>query len=139
MQNVDDYNLALTAANVNTVMQRVLDDIGHNVSHNIGETLADAINRNMRNLAQHLDYDEIEEIKQYEYSCEIELYPMLQYVEANSAEEAIELVEQQMKDDKFLKEIDSRDFHCTSANIVKETKEYKQWRESHKEQSWKYI
>jgi len=135
MQNVDDYNLALTAANVNTVMQRVLDDIGHNVSHNIGETLADAINRNMRNLAQHLDYDEIEEIKQYEYSCEIELYPMLQYVEANSAEEAIELVEQQMKDDKFLKEIDSRDFHCTSANIVKETKEYKQWRESNKEQS----
>ena len=135
MQNVDDYNLALTAANVNTVMQRVLDDIGHNVSHNIGETLADAINRNMRNLAQHLDYDEIEEIKQYEYSCEIELYPMLQYVEANSAEEAIELVEQQMKDDKFLKEIDSRDFHCTSANIVKETKDYKQWRESNKEQS----
>jgi len=135
MQNVDDYNLALTAANVNTVMQRVLDDIGHNVSHNIGETLADAINRNMRNLAQHLDYDEIVEIKQYEYSCEIELYPMLQYVEANSAEEAIELVEQQMKDDKFLNELDSRDFHCTSANIVKETKEYKQWRESHKEQS----
>jgi len=135
MQNVDDYNLALTAANVNTVMQRVLDDIGHNVSHNIGETLADAINRNMRNLAQHLDYDEIEEIKQYEYSCEIELYPMLQYVEANSAEEAIELVEQQMKDDKFLNELDSRDFHCTSANIVKETKEYKQWRESNKEQS----
>jgi len=135
MQNVDDYNLALTAANVNTVMQRVLDDIGHNVSHNIGETLADAINRNMRNLAQHLDYDEIVEIKQYEYSCEIELYPMLQYVEANSAKEAIELVEQQMKDDKFLNELDSRDFHCTSANIVKETKEYKQWRESHKEQS----
>ena len=135
MQNVDDYNLALTAANVNTVMQRVLDDIGHNVSHNIGETLADAINRNMRNLAQHLDYDEIEEIKQYEYSCEIELYPMLQYVEANSAKEAIELVEQQMKSDKFLNELDSRDFHCTSANIVKETKEYKQWRESHKEQS----
>ena len=135
MQNVDDYNLALTAANVNTVMQRVLDDIGHNVSHNIGETLADAINRNMRNLAQHLDYDEIEEIKQYEYSCEIELYPMLQYVEANSAKEAIELVEQQMKNDKFLNELDSRDFHCTSANIVKETKEYKQWRESHKEQS----
>jgi hypothetical protein len=135
MQNVDDYNLALTAANVNTVMQRVLDDIGHNVSHNIGETLADAINRNMRNLAQHLDYDEIVEIKQYEYSCEIELYPMLQYVEANSAEEAIELVEQQMKDDKFLNELDSRDFHCTSANIVKETKEYKQWRESNKEQS----
>jgi len=135
MQNVDDYNLALTAANVNTVMQRVLDDIGHNVSHNIGETLADAINRNMRNLAQHLDYDEIVEIKQYEYSCEIELYPMLQYVEANSAKEAIELVEQQMKDDKFLNELDSRDFHCTSANIVKETKEYKQWRESNKEQS----
>ena len=80
-------------------------------------------------------YDEIEEIKQYEYSCEIELYPMLQYVKANSAKEAIELVEKQMQDEKFLNELDSRDFHCTSANIVKETKEYKNWRESHKEQS----
>jgi len=137
MQKVDDYNLALTDSNVNTLMQRVLDRIKANsvINEPLPWNLATALNYEMQNLAQTLDYDEIEEIKQYEYSCEIELYPMLQYVKANSAKEAIEIVEQQMKDEKFLEELDSRDFHCTSANIVKETKEYKNWRESHKEQS----
>ena len=137
MQKVDDYNLALTDSNVNTLMQKVLDRIKANsvINEPLPWNLATALNYEMQNLAQTLDYDEIEEIKQYEYSCEIELYPMLQYVKANSAKEAIEIVEQQMKDEKFLEELDSRDFHCTSANIVKETKEYKNWRESHKEQS----
>ena len=137
MQKVDDYNLALTDSNVNTLMQRVLDRIKAKsvINEPLPWNLTTALNYEMQNLAQTLDYDEIEEIKQYEYSCEIELYPMLQYVKANSAKEAIELVEKQMQDEKFLNELDSRDFHCTSANIVKETKEYKNWRESHKEQS----
>ena len=135
MHTINEYELKPTNTNVNTLMQRVLDRINQNESHPVPWSLSDVINQEMMNLAQTIDYDELEEIKQYEYSCEIELYPMLQYVNANSAEEAIELVEQQMKDDKFLNELDSRDFHCTSANIVKETKEYKQWRESHKEQS----
>lgn len=135
MHTINEYELKPTNTNVNTLMQRVLDRINKNESHPVPWSLSDVINQEMMNLAQTIDYDELEEMKQYEYSCEIELYPMLQYVNANSAEEAIELVEQQMKDDKFLRELDSRDFHCTSANIVKETKEYKQWRESHKEQS----
>ena len=135
MHTINEYELKPTNTNVNTLMQRVLDRINKNESHPVPWSLSDVINQEMMNLAQTIDYDELEEIKQYEYSCEIELYPMLQYVNANSAEEAIELVEQQMKDDKFLRELDSRDFHCTSANIVKETKEYKQWRESNKEQS----
>ena len=135
MHTINEYELKPTNTNVNTLMQRVLDRINKNESHPVPWSLSDVINQEMMNLAQTIDYDELEEIKQYEYSCEIELYPMLQYVNANSAKEAIELVEQQMKDDKFLNELDSRDFHCTSANIVKETKEYKQWRESHKEQS----
>lgn len=135
MHTINEYELKPTNTNVNTLMQRVLDRINQNESHPVPWSLSDVINQEMMNLAQTIDYDELEEIKQYEYSCEIELYPMLQYVNANSAEEAIELVEQQMKDDKFLRELDSRDFHCTSANIVKETKEYKQWRESNKEQS----
>jgi len=135
MHTINEYELKPTNTNVNTLMQRVLDRINKNESHPVPWSLSDVINQEMMNLAQTIDYDELEEIKQYEYSCEIELYPMLQYVEANSAKEAIELVEQQMKDDKFLNELDSRDFHCTSANIVKETKKYKQWRESHKEQS----
>lgn len=137
MQKVDDYNLALTNSNVNTLMQKVLDRIKANsvIDEPLPWNLATALNYEMQNLAQTIDYDELEEMKQYEYSCEIELYPMLQYVKANSAKEAIELVEKQMQDEKFLNELDSRDFHCTSANIVKETKEYKNWRESHKEQS----
>jgi hypothetical protein len=135
MHTINEYELKPTNTNVNTLMQRVLDRINKNESHPVPWSLSDVINQEMMNLTQTIDYDELEEIKQYEYSCEIELYPMLQYVEANSAKEAIELVEQQMKDDKFLNELDSRDFHCTSANIVKETKKYKQWRESHKEQS----
>lgn len=135
MHTINEYELKPTNTNVNTLMQRVLDRINKNESHPVPWSLSDVINQEMMNLAQTIDYDKLEEMKQYEYSCEIELYPMLQYVEANSAKEAIEIVEQQMKDDKFLDELDSRDFHCTSANIVKETKEYKQWRESHKEQS----
>lgn len=135
MHTINEYELKPTNTNVNTLMQRVLDRINKNESHPVPWSLSDVINQEMMNLAQTIDYDELEEMKQYEYSCEIELYPMIQYVNANSAKEAIELVEQQMKDDKFLHELDSRDFHCTSANIVKETKEYKQWRESHKEQS----
>lgn len=135
MHTVNEYELKPTNTNVNTLMQRVLDRINKNESHPVPWSLSDVINQEMMNLAQTIDYDELEEMKQYEYSCEIELYPMIQYVNANSAKEAIELVEQQMKDDKFLHELDSRDFHCTSANIVKETKEYKKWRESHKEQS----
>lgn len=133
MQTVDDYNLALTSANINNLMQKTLDDVEFNVNNNIGETLADALNRNMRELAQIIDDEEITEIKQYEFSCEIELYPMVQYIDANTAEEAIELMEKQISDESFLHDLDTGDFHCTSANIVKETEEYKNWRESNKE------
>jgi len=133
MKNVDDYNLALTTANVNNVMQKVLDDIGHRDFHNIGETLADAINRNMRELAQIQDEKELTEMKKYEYMCEIELYGMCQYLEANSSEEAMELMEEMIKEPKFLKSLDARDFHCSAANQVKVTKDYKNYIDSHKE------
>jgi len=135
MKNVDDYNLALTSDNVNTLMQRVLDRIKANsvIDAPLDWNLATAINHEMQNLAQILDEQEISEMKQYEFSCDIELYPMVQYIEANSAEEAIELIEQQINDESFLHDLDCRDFRCTGANIVRETKEYKNWRES----TWK--
>ena len=133
MQKIDEYNLPLTSANINNLMQKTLDDVGFNVNNNIGETLADALNRNMRELAQMKDDEEITEIKQYEFSCEIELYPMVQYVDANTAEEAMEKMEEIIEDESFLHQLDTRDFHCTSANIVKETNEYKKWRNSTKE------
>ena len=133
MQNVDDYNLKLTSANVNNLMQRVLDDIRYNQKHKIDDTLANTINRNMRELTQMIDDKEITEIKQYEFSCDIELYPMVQYIDANTAEEAIELIEQQINNESFLHELDCRDFHCTGANIVQQTKEYKEWIDKNKE------
>lgn len=135
MHKVNEYELKPTNTNVNTLMQRVLDRINKNESHPVPWSLSDVINQEMMNLAQTIDYDELQEIKQYEYSCEIELYPMVQYVDANTAEEAIDKMEQIIQDESFLHDLDTRDFHCTSANIVKETKEYKQWRASHKEQS----
>jgi len=134
MQTVDDYNLALTSANINNLMQKTLDDVGFNVNNNIGETLADALNRNMRELAQILDDEEITEIKQYEYSCDIELYPMVQYVNADTAEEATKAMEKIINDESFLHGLDCRDFHCSGANIVQQTEEYKQYINKNKEQ-----
>ena len=131
MKNVDDYNLALTSDNVNTLMQRVLDRIKANsvIDAPLDWSLATAINHEMQNLAQILDEQEISEMKHYEFSCEIELYPLVQYIEANSAEEAIELMEQKIDVD-FINDLVPSDFHCVDAHIVKETKEYKNWRNS---------
>lgn len=133
MQTIDDYNLKLTSTNVNNLMQKVLDDIAYNQKHKIDDTLANTINRNMRELAQIQDDKEMTEMKQYEFSCDIELYPMVQYIDANTAEEAIELIEQQINDESFLHDLDCRDFHCTGANIVQQTKEYKEWINKNKE------
>ena len=73
----------------------------------------------------------IEEMKQYEFQCEIELYPMVQYIEANSAEEAIELMEQKI-DVNFINDLVPSDFHCETADKIKPTKEYKQYIDKHK-------
>ena len=130
MQTIENFNIQPTRANVNNLMQRVLDDMDYNEKHNVKDTLVNIINRNLRELAQIIDEKELTEIKQYEFSCEIELYPMVQYVDANTAEEAMEKMEQIIEDESFLHDLDTRDFHCTSANIVKETNEFKAWRNS---------
>ena len=69
----------------------------------------------------------IKEMKKYEYQCEIELYPLVQYIDANSAEEAIEEMEKQIEDSAFLQDLDGRDFHCETATQIKMTPEYKQY------------
>ena len=75
---------------------------------------------------------EITEMKRFEYQCEIELYPMVQYIEANSADEAIELMEEQIEDSGFLQDLTTSDFHCETAEQVKMTSEYKKYVEKHK-------
>jgi len=74
----------------------------------------------------------IKDMKKYEYQCEIELYPLVQYIEANSAEEAIEEMERQIEDTAFMQDLDGRDFHCETARQVKMTKEYKEYVDKHK-------
>ena len=74
----------------------------------------------------------IKEMKKFEYQCEIELYPLIQYIDANSAEEAIEEMERQIEDSAFMQDLDGRDFHCETARQVKMTKEYKEYVDKHK-------
>ena len=76
--------------------------------------------------------DAIKEMKKYEYQCEIELYPLVQYIDANSAEEAIEEMEKQIEDSAFMQDLDGRDFHCETATQVKMTPEYKQYMDKNK-------
>ena len=74
----------------------------------------------------------IENMKRFEYQCEIELYPMVQYIEANSADEAIEEMERQIEDSGFLQDLTTSDFHCETAEQIKMTSEYKKYVEKHK-------
>ena len=76
--------------------------------------------------------DAIKEMKKYEYQCEIELYPLVQYIDANSAEEAIEEMEKQIEDTAFMQDLDGRDFHCETATQVKMTAEYKDYVQKNK-------
>ena len=76
--------------------------------------------------------DAIKEMKKYEYQCEIELYPLVQYIDANSAEEAIEEMEKQIEDSAFMQDLDGRDFHCETATQIKMTPEYKQYVDKNK-------
>jgi uncharacterized protein len=74
----------------------------------------------------------IENMKRFEYQCEIEMYPMVQYIEANSAIEAVEIMESIIEDSGFMQEMDRRDFHCENASQVKMTSEYKKYVEENK-------
>jgi hypothetical protein len=74
----------------------------------------------------------IDNMKRYEYQCEIEMYPMVQYIEANSAIEAVEIMESIIEDSGFMQEMDRRDFHCENASQVKMTSEYKKYVDENK-------
>jgi len=87
-----------------------------------------------------------EEMKKYEYACQIEMHPFHKYVEANTADEAIELIENEIEDSGFLQDLTKNDFHCDTADIIKPTPEYKEYCNKHKikldnwrEIKWNYI
>ena len=118
-----NYNLALTKENVD----KLIDKLKAELNIGMNQTLENAIVQASREIAQAQDMLEIEEMKKYEFSCEIEMYPMVQYIEANTAEEAIEIMEREIEDSAFLQDLDKRDFHCEVANQVKNTKEYQKY------------
>lgn len=123
-----NYNLALTKHNVN----KLIDKLKAELDTGIEQTLENALIQASREMAQAQDMVEIEEMKKYEFSCEIEMYPMVQYIEANTAEEAIEIMEREIEDTAFMQDLDSRDFHCEVANQVKMTTEYKEYVDNNK-------
>ena len=72
------------------------------------------------------------EMKKYEYVCQIEMHPFHKYIEANTADEAIELIENEIEDSGFLQDLTKNDFHCNTADIIKPTPEYKEYCNKHK-------
>ena len=71
------------------------------------------------------------EMKKYEYVCQIEMHPFHKYVEANTTDEAIELIKQEINVD-FINELVPSDFHCDTVDIIKPTPEYKEYCNKHK-------
>ena len=96
----------------------------------LGTSLSNAITE--MNKEDNPEDENFTEIKKYEYQCHIEFYPMVQYIDANTADEAIELMEQQIEDSAFLQDLTTSDFHCEQADIVKMTPEYKDYCDLHK-------
>ena len=123
-----NYNLALTGHNVDIL----IDKLKAELDTGIEQTLENALIQASREMAQAQDMVEIEEMKKYEFSCEIEMYPMVQYIDANTAEEAVEIMEREIEDTGFMQDLDSRDFHCEVANQVKMTEEYKKYVDDNK-------
>ena len=123
-----NYNLALTKHNVDKLIEKLKAELDTGIE----QTLENALIQASREMAQAQDMVEIEEMKKYEFSCEIEMYPMVQYIEANTAEEAVEIMEREIEDTGFMQDLDSRDFHCEVANQVKMTEEYKKYVDDNK-------
>ena len=123
-----NYNLDFNKNNLDKLIEKLTIEL----SHGVNQTLENAIIQASREMAQAQDMLEIEEMKKYEFSCEIEMYPMVQYIEANTAEEAIEIMEREIEDTGFMQDLDKRDFHCEVANQVKMTADYKKYVDDNK-------
>lgn len=131
-----NYNLALTKENVDKLIDKLKAELNNGflprTLTGIKQTLENVLIQASREIAQGQDIREIEEMKKYEYSCEIEMYPIVQYIEANTSEEALELMKKEIEDSAFLQDFDKEEFYCKIANQVKMTKEYKKYVDNNK-------
>ena len=81
---------------------------------------------------QEIEEESINEMKKYEFACEIEMHPTVQYIDANTSEEAMELMQQIVADESFIHELEPNDFKVISADQVRLTSEYKEYVDKHK-------
>tara|TARA_B110000285_G_scaffold179396_1_gene202014 strand:- start:55 stop:450 length:396 start_codon:yes stop_codon:yes gene_type:complete len=102
------------------------------------ELIANPGNDMMQSLAfvsrqlQELEEFGIVEMKKYEFACEIELHPTIQYIDANTSEEAMELMQQIVADESFIHDLDPNDFKVVSADQINLTDEYRKYVNKHK-------
>ena len=126
--------MKLTTDNVLRVNNFLIDLIQkcneNNAEVELGTSLTNALTQ--MNKEDNSDIDTFEEMKKYEFQCEIELYQMVLYIDANTADEAMELMEMQIEDSGFLQDLTVDDFHCVQAHKVKPTPEYKKYMDKHK-------
>ena len=126
--------MKLTTDNVLRVNNFLIDLIQecnkNNAEVELGTSLTNALTQ--MNKEDNPEDENFTEIKKYEYQCQIEFYDMVQYIDANTAEEAVALMEQQIEDSAFLQDLTTSDFHCETAEIIKTTKEYKAYCEEYK-------
>ena len=116
-----------------TTYARLVELLKAECAINAGNDLMQSLAFVTRTMMQETDDKEITEMKKYEFDCEIEMHPLHVSIDANTAEEAIELQRQLILDDEgFLQDIDARDFYIMEAHQIKMTPEYKEYIERNK-------
>ena len=117
-----------------TTYARLVELLKAECAINAGNDLMQSLAFVTRTMMQETDDKEITEMKKYEFDCEIEMHPLHVGIDANTAEEAIELQRQLILDDEgFLQDIDARDFYIMEAHQLKMTPEYKEYVDRNKQ------
>ena len=115
---------------INNFLINLLQECNKNDAEvELGTSLSNALTE--MNKEDNPEDETFTEIKKYEYACQIEMHPFHKYVEANTADEAIELIKQEINVD-FINELVPSDFHCDTVDIIKPTPEYKEYCNKHK-------
>ncbi len=115
---------------INNFLINLLQECNKNDAEvELGTSLSNALTE--MNKEDNPEDETFTEIKKYEYACQIEMHPFHKYVEANTADEAIELIKQEINVD-LINELVPSDFHCDTVDIIKPTPEYKEYCNKHK-------
>jgi len=115
---------------INNFLINLLQECNKNDAEvELGTSLSNALTE--MNKEDNPEDETFTEIKKYEYACQIEMHPFHKYIDANTADEAIELIKQEINVD-LINELVPSDFHCDTVDIIKPTPEYKEYCNKHK-------